>query len=411
MEVHRFQVLAKDTLIFHGFSNGTLLPVPDPESELKVTKQIINVKIADENPTSTCLKKRKLDDQHDFNDNILTTTSSPDPKRPKNAQVENIALLKSNAVDQSFLPSAGCSWTAENWSCAYDSVFMSLYCLYIQSSLQLRYDLRSISGLANSLAQSYDILSRPLHHTMSAFNQERDKLRDELSSINPTLFRRFGEVGTSVSSIIDVIFPSSTRKLIILPSCPSGCSFLQSFSYSISDDTFPTVIVPPEIKITGDTHNIIFLNKYISNFLSNTSQTIQSSHYHKKKFCQKCDSALSVISVALLRSPPLLFFEIPAEAGSSVFSVLPSPHINLPSLNCQISYRLAAVIYLGDYHFTCRLVIGDHGIWQYDGQIDDGIPYRDIHIHNLSSAQSHFLSNMSFLGTRKAHMFIYVRVD
>ena len=445
-EVRRFEVLANNTLILHGFSDGPLLPVPDPESEVQIAKQHINIKVADEGPTS--LKKRKSDDQDEFSRTSLTTFSSPVSKRPKKntstkvhcdtqlvkskekkrklhtdsssngstqEKNQNNNQLVSNIDNRSLLLSAGCSWTAENWSCAYDSVFMSLYCIYASSSSKFREDFRFISIFTDSLAQSFDVLCQPPHHTTYAFNHKRNNLRDELSSFNPTLFRRFGQVGTSVSAIIDVIFPRTTRKLIILPtcpSCPSHRSLSTSFSSSEFDNAFPTVIIPPEININSDGQTSVFLDDYVSNFIAKASENYQ---FNDKKNCQNCDSVLSVISATLLGTPPLLFFEIPAETGSSISSILPSSQINLPSLylNRQVSYRLAAIIYLGQYHFTCRLITDDHAIWLHDGQIDYGRPYADIPDHNPSesSTQSHFLSNILVLNNRKAHIFIYARID
>ena len=285
---------------------------------------------------------------------------------------------------------------------------MSLYGVYASSSAQIRHDFRSSSALADSLAQSYDELSRPLSHTTSNFDHQRDRLRDSLTAVDPDLFRRFGQVGASVSAIIDVVFPSSTLKLMILPSCPSRCSFSQTFPYSISDVTFPRLVFPPDMRIGGATQNSVHLDEYVSEFIAKVAEDwAHLFDFPDHKTCRGCRSVLTGASAALLDCPPLLFFEVPAQAGLSVSSVLPSPHIDVPSLHCQVSYRLSAVIYLGGYHFTCRLIMHDHTTWKYDGQIDDGRPCTDVH----TSSFTLFLPEMSFLGTRKAHFYIYARVD
>jgi hypothetical protein len=482
VEVRRLEILEKNTLVRHRFMNGTLLPVPDPESEIEITKQTVKIKVV--GAASSSSKKRKMDDRDDscsgantahalapasnYNEGKIMSAPnlvSPDNNLKRRKKQANPSILnpdtekkKKRKIDEKIticldqkrqkkrllvldpstrnsnpdtlqkygaesnspsslyasarplLLSAGCSWTAENWSCAYDSVFMSLYGVYATSSPQIRRDFISISALANSLVQSFEVLSLPLSHTTSVFNHQRDNLRDSLSAVDPEMFRRVGQIGASVSAIIDIVFPSSTRQLIILPSCPRRCSFIQSFSESLSDNlnTFPSVMVPPEMRIGGGTQNSVHLDAYISDFITKASQNREHlMNFPNQTTCRECSSTFSGASAVFLKPPPLLFFEVPAEAGLSVCSVLPSPYIKVPSLHCQVSYRLAAVIYLGGYHFTCRLVMNDYAIWKYDGQIDNGRPCPDVHAPSFPQ----FLSEMLFLGTRKAHFYIYARVD
>ena len=490
VEVRRLEILHNNTLVHHGFSDGALLPVTDPESEVDVGKQTVKVELVDEdrnsslkntnkrklemvdqnqsklsanktsatftvNPaperkrqkrieqystgsksspssyTTENLKQRKLDSNNSDKSGADTTAStapsdsSPNPESPQcsmphtshasNAQSLQVAISQYPAG--SLLLSAGCRWTPQNWSCAYDSLFMSLYGIYASSSPQFRQDFRTISALADSIAQSYDLLSLPLSHTTSIFNHQRDKFRDRLSAIDPGLFRRFGQVGASVSAIIDRVFPYSTRQLVFLPSCPSGCSLSQSFPYPISDDTFPSLILPPEIRICDPSQNSVHLNDYISDYIAKASHNSRRDCFldvtvevPNQNSCRDCNSMLSGISATFLKPPALLFFEVPAEAGLTVCSVLPSPQIKVPCLHGQVSYRLASVIYFGGFHFTCRLIAGDWAIWKYDGQIYDGIPCLDnFPSPSLSIAQ--LLSELTFLGARKAHFYIYARID
>jgi hypothetical protein len=237
------------------------------------------------------------------------------------------------------------------------------------------------------------------------FNYQRDKLRDNLSAISPILFRRFGQVGASVSAIIDIAFPRSTRQVMILPSCPCGCPPSQSFPNSISEDNFPSIIIPPEMQIA----DAVDVNQYLSDFLAKASQNWDDlTVLSNQTTCQKCSSVLSSVSAAFLVPPPLLFFEVPA-AGSP-FSVSPSLYIKVPSVHRDISYRLAAMIYIGGYHFSCRLIIGDGAVWKHDGQVNNGRPCPDVHIPRFPSFPQ-FLPEISFLGIRAAHFYIYSRVD
>jgi hypothetical protein len=81
VEVRRLEILEKNTLVRHGFSDSALLPVPDPESEVEVAKQTITVNVVDEDsdPASPLAKKRKMDDRDD-SENNLSLALSPNKK-------------------------------------------------------------------------------------------------------------------------------------------------------------------------------------------------------------------------------------------------------------------------------------------------------------------------------------------
>src|SRR6266699_3607630 len=71
-------------------------------------------------------------------------------------------------------------------------VHMSLFSIYITAGLQFRQDFSSTSPVANILDQSFKSLLESSLCTTAMFDNERDKLRDELSSNFPDQFQRFG---------------------------------------------------------------------------------------------------------------------------------------------------------------------------------------------------------------------------
>lgn len=149
-------------------------------------------------------------------------------KHPKigdlNGQLTN-SILNSMAMipisEMPWLASAGCRWSEVNWSCAYDSVFMSLYEVYATIGFHFHEDFCAASPTANMLGHSFQTLLDSSSCTPAMFDQYRDKLRDELSSKNPDQFPCFGHHGASVYDILNVLFPSSGRQLIIVPYCPN----------------------------------------------------------------------------------------------------------------------------------------------------------------------------------------------
>ena len=77
------------------------------------------------------------------------------------------------------------------------------------------------------------------------------------------------------------------------------------------------------------------------------------------------------------------------ESASSLPSIFPSWNIEIPSMN---SYRLSAIVYLGSYHFTARLVLENGSVWKYDGKSNNGIPIFEFGAQKTDSELSHFLS-------------------
>ena len=148
-EVRRLDAIEHNTMISHGFKKGTLISVPDVESdcldhslkiqfmqeEKKVTKRKPMESIAGDvthgdasRSPHQARKRLKLHSQPPSPsldimtseiglitkpDTCLHTALSPLPFSPTSAPI-----------------GAGCQWSSTNWSCAYDSIFMVLFHLY-----------------------------------------------------------------------------------------------------------------------------------------------------------------------------------------------------------------------------------------------------------------------------------------
>jgi len=215
-----------------------------------------------------------------------------------------------------WLTSAGCRWSEVNWSCAYDSIFMSLYGIYATATSQFQQDFCFASLLANTLDHAFKRLLEPPLCTTAMFDHYRDKFRDELSFRYPGRFRRFGQCGASVSAILDILFPPSGRQLMIIPHCPNGCNVSIHLA---ADAGISSVVVPSElVRNSVSTLIPVNLNEYISNFLYLASQDLRLINMT----CNECDIGLLSFSPSFVDAPPIIFFEIPMEAGSSLSQVL-----------------------------------------------------------------------------------------
>jgi hypothetical protein len=99
--------------------------------------------------------------------------------------------------------STGCVWTAEDWSCSYDAVFMAFWSLYEQSSTSWRDDwMRYAPDWNGPLGNNFDHLIllantpvTPRDHA-EWFCHYRDRFRDQLSHTDPRSFPRRGQRST-----------------------------------------------------------------------------------------------------------------------------------------------------------------------------------------------------------------------
>jgi hypothetical protein len=98
------------------------------------------------------------------------------------------------------------------------------------------------------------------------------------------------------------------------------------------------------------------LNQYVQDFLHPTSQDPSLRPMHASASCAECEMGLMTFSSAFVNAPPVLFLEVPMEAGSSLSEVRPSWYIKVPSPLLRNVYRLSAVIYLGVFYFTSWLI-------------------------------------------------------
>lgn len=65
------------------------------------------------------------------------------------------------------------------------------------------------------------------------------------------------------------------------------------------------------------------------------------------------------------------------------------------------SYRLAGIVYHGNFHFSSRLFLPDDTVWVYDGQINGGYATLEV---NLTPD---YTVELATLNGKKAHVLVY----
>ena len=111
LEADRLRALEHNTYIRYGFSESMPCLVSDPESK-----------------------------RHIKNPNFVTCFDVPEStqKRKRSAAQESVNVTKthkrpciSNSTQNLDPPSGGCTWSETDWSCAYDSVLMTVFYAYL----------------------------------------------------------------------------------------------------------------------------------------------------------------------------------------------------------------------------------------------------------------------------------------
>ena len=162
---------------------------------------------------------------------------------------------------------AGCQWDSTNWLCAYDSVFMVLFHMFRSfNSVCLQAWNNDSNKVSDFLSFLFDRLLENNSNLTSSFmfNVCRDDLRDFLSKLDPPSFPRFGQVGTSVSSILELVCPPS--ELICISSCTSNeCNKISQTQQSVRV-SFPTICYS---SFHDGIRNPITIQDWLDDWLSN----------------------------------------------------------------------------------------------------------------------------------------------
>ncbi|KAG1866009.1 hypothetical protein F4604DRAFT_1683000 [Suillus subluteus] len=120
---------------------------------------------------------------------------------------------------------AKCRWSAIDWLCAYDSVFMLMFYVFQAGSEEWKTTWEATGPLAYSLCEMYrKLLSSESQMTSGhMFDEMRDAFRDLLFGINPNHFPWYGQVGASVSKIISELTPVLECHPLIGAVCVNEC--------------------------------------------------------------------------------------------------------------------------------------------------------------------------------------------
>jgi len=163
------------------------------------------------------------------------------------------------------------------------------------------------------------------------------------------------------------------------------------------ESNLQTIMLPlPDQRYKTITENHTQLSEHLQLHLDDLENSYSSAN-------QYCDCGYPFFKLRALFNvaPSILHFEIQTDIiNNQTQKIIPSPLITLPTISGLATYKLSSIIYLGGFHFTCRLIINDT-IWRYDGRINHGCPQ----LESLCLPPS--LKDLLYLDERPAHIYIF----
>jgi hypothetical protein len=291
-----------------------------------------------------------------------------------NSTILNGAMIEdamaSPIDDNQPLFEAGCVWTANDYSCAYDAVFMAFFSTYRRSSLLWQECWRAESTVNEFLADRFTWIFEGLASDLdffalsARFSEYRDDFRDWMFAVNCQKFPRCGKRLAAVSDILEYFRGQHNRSMDLEnirscsnPTCPP----------TVHTTSFAIMCLPSTTPEFGNARNApISFQSVVTHRLT----SVLGGQLTSK--CSRCsgDHVQSAWSMAALT---WIWFEIYPNVCD-----LPSLTLTFDQFGEPRTFTLAAVVYLGGAHFTARW--HDHsGVWwKYDGREHHGSPVVDV---------------------------------
>jgi hypothetical protein len=385
----QLDALEHNTYVHYGFSQEPLRTVPDPESERRQGKTMFIASF--ETPEH---KRKRVNDESG-----QSVTTTPIPKRPRISKPTQRSAREITPVY------AGCTWDNVDWSCAYDSVVMTVFYSYLFFSVPSRQTWRELTPLNRALAQSFDsLISSPTRMSSgNEYNIIRNGLRDFLSSRDPDRFPRHGAVGAPVDLIFDYLSLRNLGALTVMYTCPS-LPICGPPSLIPTDHNLPLILNNVRWTEWSSAPQDIMDKAPIQTWINNALRSRQEDTdlIPPSIPCDApCDSARHS-TICLTSPPPLLTIEV---TPGTYPTVLPSMTLKIPGPQRVENYTLRAVIYLGQFHFTARMFDLQGNVWSHDGRKNNGRPWLDNSCG--SSTNGIDRERITTFDGRSAYLYLY----
>jgi len=405
LEMRRFEALEHNTYVLQGLLGGDLVSIPDPESERELCQP--QPKATFDVGTYVHSKYKR------------PACNAPEDVAPPPQKVAKYPAMPCTACaldHQQLAPNAataGCRWSASDWSCTYDCAFMVLFYIYQTAGEEWKRQWCMSNVIASGLATSYVLLcaSSDAVQSADAFDALCDHFRYVMTTMDSRVFPQCGQLGTSASHIFELITAENIHAPQWILQCSKACPHTDTHqSITQSCQVLPTVCdhnAWVKLVCEGLTGSLeassvsskTWMKMFLQAEYNQISQAIKDP-----VICSACSSAMH----------PHIFYYQPLQlltsevVPMSLPALFPSPTLTVPLETGDVVYNLHGIIYFGSYHFSARLVDGDDSVWQYNGCLNRGVPTADV-------PASHCVANDLFTsstllncqGSKGSHLLVY----
>ncbi|KAJ7318343.1 hypothetical protein DFH08DRAFT_714817 [Mycena albidolilacea] len=238
----------------------------------------------------------------------------------------------------------GLMWDRVNYSCAYDTLFVRLYHIWNGHGPLWTNRFASVTEYTDQLGKGFESYALKTRTSETV----RDQVRRSLATANPTGFPN-GPEFTFLYMLTDTMFGS----------CFWGRETLKCLKCNLVDNVtqgYPctrTVYKDVGLKAT-------YKDEYM---LSHWLNALKISRTFGR--CTVCKGGLARIEVPVI-APPVLHFALDDS------SIRLDPSFNITVWQATVRYALRSVIYIGNHHFTTRILKENGDVWFHDG-IETGL--------------------------------------
>lgn len=412
-ELKRLQVMARNTSIRMGHAKGVVVPIPVHPKEIKqLGLKVRGLSSSEAAALSAAAAAAKAGPESADSTSPApllrrtTSTSKAESTTAKRSRTRALAKKrKANELDSYDFPRPKAAptvprppspasdilnnlcpfycpkWDSVDHSCAYDTVFASLLAACVAKNPDWRLELSFEPGLLGDLGKCF--LALPRHpREEHALSFERDAFRDAAYQLEPRRFLRRGPVVADIMELLELLLlgdigaalPCTARD--VCSSC--GVCLAHAEGPIVPNMGFCDFLQDAEFTVAS------WFSLAVADELSGRLPPSSCCGLVNRTF-------------GLEGAPQFVYF-------GSHESCLVDADLVFTSENetgCSI-YRLCAVLYSDDEHYTSRLIF-EGSVWVYDGMITNGRPMHEYSI-GLQSAL-----NLRRRGNSVAIAYVYVR--
>ena len=243
----------------------------------------------------------------------------------------------------------GLEWDSQNWSCAYDSLFVILYHIWKQKPDEWTNNFKNINRHMQALAYKF----QEVYEGDVSLENIRDNIRQDLHNFDPNKF----PIGRNSASVAEL-----------------GIVLLQSANENAISQVYCTECDYPGREYADHLGYIFNIEKSKA---SSTQKWLDNLEVPCRQRCNKCSYKLTH-QIDYKEAPEIL--------------VLEYPHTNIKSsheikIKIQDEYKvlsLRGIIYHGNNHFCSRIISVDGTIWYNDGITTGNNSIEDGHLSTTS---------------------------